>query len=120
MVNSGIEEFATMDERQLRRKKICSDHFPAESFFLPDSRMDLKDSAVPIAIATKVPLPRQDVGNELVSSTSASSTVTVNKRSEKKKKNKARKKGPPPILEGCRLPVKWSNGKEECWRKLSN
>ncbi|ODM93018.1 Histone acetyltransferase Tip60 [Orchesella cincta] len=48
MENCGIENLRELGERQLRRKKICSDHFETGDFSRPGSRAALKDTAIPI------------------------------------------------------------------------
>lgn len=48
MKNCGNLELQSLSERQLRGKRICSDHFSQNSFIRPESRTALTDAAVPV------------------------------------------------------------------------
>jgi len=52
MQNSGNVALESLPERQLRGKRICSDHFTEKSFQRPESKTALNDTAVPIVAKT--------------------------------------------------------------------
>lgn len=49
MDNCGIPELHTLNERQLRLKRVCADHFAAMSFICTVTRNQLTERAVPLS-----------------------------------------------------------------------
>ncbi|ODM92558.1 Histone acetyltransferase KAT5 [Orchesella cincta] len=97
MENCGIENLRELGERQLRRKKICSDHFETGDFSRPGSRAALKDTAIPI--------PTMDI-------------YLKRRRDAFAAASEQKKIKIPLSLEGCRLPVQINIEGEDRWRKL--
>jgi hypothetical protein len=48
MDNCGMPELHTLNERQLRLKRVCADHFASMSFICPVTRNQLTEKAVPL------------------------------------------------------------------------
>ncbi|ODM91712.1 hypothetical protein Ocin01_14969, partial [Orchesella cincta] len=91
MDNCGNTELKDMDERQLRRKRICSDHFILKAFSRPESRTALNDTAVPIP-AKKPPATKQSTPAPVATKSSAAESPATPKSGEGSKK-------PPPKLQ---------------------
>ncbi|CAL8143954.1 unnamed protein product [Orchesella dallaii] len=95
MDNCGNTELKDMDERQLRRKRICSDHFISKAFSRPESRTALNDSAVPIP--AKIPAkPRTTKESTPVPSSKASTSITESVSTPKKPPPKLQKRNSKP------------------------
>ncbi|CAL8132351.1 unnamed protein product [Orchesella dallaii] len=100
MENCGMmTELYGLEEKELRRKKVCSEHFEIMDFSRPGSRAALKDCAIPIRIDSGLPTAKPD-------------RMFVQRRL----RPKSRKKVPKDGLKGCRLPVQIVVDGKEHWQ----